>query len=64
VPGGRGPGPPGADGYEPRPQDATPRSAFRIVSRRRPSMSEDVGDLAYARHVVNIQLVADHVFVM
>ena len=37
VPGGRGPGPPGAVGYEPRPQDATPRSAFRIVSRRRPS---------------------------
>ena len=30
-----------ARGYEPRPQDATPRSAFRIVSRRRPSMSED-----------------------
>jgi len=28
VPGGRGPEPPGADGYEPRPQDATPRSAF------------------------------------
>jgi hypothetical protein len=28
MPGGRGPGPPGADGYEPRPQDATPRSAF------------------------------------
>src|SRR5262245_24221788 len=32
VPGGRGPGPPGASGYEPPPQDATPRSAFRIVS--------------------------------
>ena len=30
-----------ARGYEPRPQDATPRSAFRIVSGRRPSMSED-----------------------
>jgi hypothetical protein len=28
-------------GYEPRPRDATPRSAFRTVSRRRPSMSED-----------------------
>src|SRR6516225_6188047 len=27
VPGGRGPGPPGASGYEPPPQDATPRSA-------------------------------------
>src|SRR5262245_59852561 len=32
VPGGRGPGPPGASGYEPPPRDATPRSAFRIVS--------------------------------
>jgi hypothetical protein len=28
--------PPGASGYEPSPQDATPRSAFRIVSRTRP----------------------------
>src|SRR5262245_15108753 len=28
MPGGRGPEPPGADSYEPRPQDATPRSAF------------------------------------
>jgi hypothetical protein len=36
VPGGRGPEPPGASGYEPPPQDATPRSAFRIVSRTRP----------------------------
>ena len=53
VPGGRGPGPPGAGGYEPRPQDATPRSAFRIVSRRRPSMSEDMSHLAQARYVVN-----------
>jgi peptidoglycan lytic transglycosylase len=26
-----------ACGYEPQPRDATPRSAFRIVSRRRPS---------------------------
>ena len=25
----RGPEPPGASGYEPQPQDATPRSAFR-----------------------------------
>ena len=30
-----------ACGYEPQPRDATPRSAFRIVSRRRPLMSED-----------------------
>ena len=36
VPGGRLPGPPGASGYKPLPQDATPRSAFRIVSRIRP----------------------------
>ena len=28
VPGGRGPEPPGASGYKPPPQDATPRSAF------------------------------------
>jgi hypothetical protein len=32
VPGGRLPGPPGTSGYEPPPRDATPRSAFRIVS--------------------------------
>jgi hypothetical protein len=36
VPGGRGPEPPEASGYEPPPRDATPRSAFRIVSRTRP----------------------------
>ena len=29
------------NGYEPQPRDATPRSAYRIVSRRRPSMSRD-----------------------
>src|SRR6516165_5756229 len=29
VPGGRLPGPPGASGYKPSPQDATARSAFR-----------------------------------
>jgi hypothetical protein len=28
----RGPGPPETSGYEPPPQDATPRSAFRIAS--------------------------------
>src|SRR5216684_8274551 len=32
VPGGRGPGPPGADGYEPPPRDATPHSANGTVS--------------------------------
>src|SRR5262249_36950858 len=36
VPGGRAPEPPEASGYKPPPQDATPRSAFRIVSRTRP----------------------------
>jgi len=36
VPGGRGPEPPEANGYKPPPQDATPRSAFRFVSRTRP----------------------------
>jgi hypothetical protein len=41
-------------GYEPRPQDATPRSAFRIVSRRRPSMSRDMRHVAPARMVVKV----------
>ena len=40
-------------GYEPRPQDATPRSAFRIVSGDGPSMSEDANLLAQIRYVVN-----------
>ena len=35
-PGGRGPGPPAAR-FAPPPRDATPRSACRIVSGRRPS---------------------------
>ena len=52
VPGGRGPGPPEANGYKPPPQDATPRSAFRIVSRRRPSMSEAASLLARTLYVV------------
>src|SRR5215510_1173163 len=37
VPGGRGPEPPGAVGYEPRPQDATPRSAFGTSPEDGPS---------------------------
>jgi hypothetical protein len=41
VPGGRLPEPPGANGYKPPPQDATPRSAFRIVSGDAPQLSED-----------------------
>jgi hypothetical protein len=32
--------PPGASGYEPPPQDATPRSAFRFALENAPSMSE------------------------
>jgi hypothetical protein len=36
MPGGRCPGPPESRGYEPQPQDATPRSAFRIVSGNAP----------------------------
>jgi hypothetical protein len=42
VPGGRLPEPPGASGYEPPPQDATPRSAFRFALENAPSMSEAV----------------------
>src|SRR5262249_26450392 len=40
VPGGRGPEPPGANGYKPPPQNATPRSAFRFALENAPSMSE------------------------
>src|SRR5262249_1443717 len=40
VPGGRLPGPPETSGYEPPPQDATPRSAFRFALENAPSMSE------------------------
>src|SRR5262249_23266641 len=38
VPGGRGPEPPGAIGYEPPPQDATPRSAFGSSPETAPQM--------------------------
>jgi hypothetical protein len=60
VPGGRGPGPPGANGYEPPPQDATPRSAFRIVSGDAPQMSEAANLIHQPQYVVNrkIQSVA------
>src|ERR1700730_11137423 len=44
--------PPEASGYEPPPQDATPRSAFRIVSGDAPSMSEDANPVACIRYVV------------
>jgi hypothetical protein len=53
VPGGRGPEPPGADGYEPRPQDATPRSAFGSSPETAPQMSEDGRTLSQVRKVVN-----------
>jgi hypothetical protein len=52
VPGGRLPEPPGANGYKPPPQDATPRFAFRIVSRRRPSMSKAANPIPRLQSVV------------
>src|SRR5262245_14820820 len=55
MPGGRGPGPPGAIGYEPRPQDATPRSAFGSSPETAPQMSEDFRNIASIRAVVNIE---------
>jgi hypothetical protein len=55
MPGGRGPGPPGADGYEPRPQDATPRSAFGSSPETAPQMSEDFRIILSIRMVVNIE---------
>jgi hypothetical protein len=44
-------------GYEPQPQDATPRSAFRIVSGDGPSMSEDANPVVQIRYVVNSEVV-------
>jgi len=41
-----------ARGYEPRPQDATPRSTFRIVSRRRPH-ERGCESIPQLRYVVN-----------
>src|SRR5262245_40302828 len=52
VPGGRGPEPPGASGYEPPPQDATPRSAFRIVSGDAPQRARMGSYVARMRYVV------------
>src|SRR5262245_32504096 len=54
VPGGRGPEPPGAGGYEPRPQDATPRSAFGSSPETAPQMSEDMRSLLRTLIVVNL----------
>jgi len=48
VPGGRGPEPPGADGYEPRPQDATPRSAFGSSPEDGPS-----DERGFSLHITN-----------
>src|SRR5262249_47798230 len=39
VPGGRGPRPPQAGGYEPPPRDAPPRPAFRDVSGGAPPLA-------------------------
>ncbi len=49
VLGGRGPGPFEDNGHEPQPRNATPPSVFRIVSRKRPSSSEDDASLAVAK---------------
>ena len=57
VPGGRGPGPPGASGYKPPPQDATPRSAFRM-SPETPLNERGCESLACIRYVVNSVVVA------
>src|SRR5262245_58919951 len=54
MPGGRGPEPPEANGYEPPPQDATPRSVFRIVSRTRPQCARLTNSIAQLLFVVNI----------
>jgi len=40
-------------GYEPRPQDATPRSAFGTSPETAPQMSEDARTLLHVRTVVN-----------
>src|SRR5215813_5450777 len=48
VPGGRGPEPPGAFGYEPRPQDATPRSAFGSSPEDGPS-----DERGFSVHITN-----------
>ena len=45
VPGGRLPGPPGASGYKPPPQDATPRSAY-ISAKRLNFMDFQLGALS------------------
>jgi len=45
VPGGRLPGPPGANGYKPPPQDATPRSAY-ISAKRLNFMDFQLGALS------------------
>ena len=45
VPGGRGPEPPEASGYEPPPRDATPRSAY-ISAKRLNFMDFQLGALS------------------
>src|SRR5262249_23909736 len=47
VPGGRGPEPPGANGYKPPPQDATPRSVFRSLPED--ALNERGWDSAFTR---------------
>src|SRR5262245_61227983 len=55
VPGGRGPGPPGAVGYEPPPQDATPRSAFGSSPETAPQMNGDLRFISPIHLVVNTE---------
>ena len=53
--GGRGPDLP-ALRFAPQPRDATPGSVSRIVSGRRPLLSQDANRIAQIRYVVNIFL--------
>ena len=54
-PGGRGPDLPTVR-FAPQPRDATPGSVSRIVSGRRPLLSQDAIRIAYIRYVVKIFL--------
>src|SRR3954471_3597391 len=50
--GGRGPDLP-TGRFAPQPRDATPGSVSRIVSGRRPLLSQDANRIAHIRYVVN-----------
>ena len=55
TPGGRGPDLPTVR-FAPQPRDATPGSVSRIVSGRRPLLSQDAKLIVYIRYVVNIKV--------